>query len=159
MSAASKYHIMIVESRFYPNLADEMAQGAIQVLEEAGATYERFEVPGCLEIPSAVLYGITMKQYRPARRRFDGYVALGCVIKGETYHFEVVANESARGLQNLSTRYAIALGNGIITAYTDEQAMERASLAGGNKGADAAKACLSLIGLKGRLGLFPRDEE
>jgi 6,7-dimethyl-8-ribityllumazine synthase len=159
MSAASKYHVMIVESRFYPNLADEMAQGAIQVLEEAGATYERFEVPGCLEIPSAVLYGITMKQYRPARRRFDGYVALGCVIKGETYHFEVVANESARGLQNLSTRYAIALGNGIITAYTEEQAMERASLSGGNKGADAAKACLSLIGLKGRLGLFPRDAE
>jgi 6,7-dimethyl-8-ribityllumazine synthase len=159
MTAASKYHVMIVESTFYPNLAEEMAKGAIQALEEAGASYERFEVPGCLEIPAAVLYGITMKQYRPARRRFDGYIALGCVIKGETHHFQIVAEESARGLQNLSTRYAIALGNGIITAYTDEQAIERANVSGDNKGGHAAKACLAMINLKSRLGLFPRDHE
>ncbi|MBI3420102.1 MAG: 6,7-dimethyl-8-ribityllumazine synthase [Proteobacteria bacterium] len=150
-------HIMIVESRFYPEIADQMAKGATQALDEAGATYERFEVPGALEIPAAILYGITMKQYHPARRRFDGYVALGCVIKGQTHHFTIVAEESARGLQNLATRYAVALGNGIVTAYTKEQALERASLSGKNIGASAARACLGMIGLKARLGLYPRE--
>jgi 6,7-dimethyl-8-ribityllumazine synthase len=159
MNAAptSKFHVMIVESTFYPDIASEMAKGAMQALEQAGATYERFEVPGCLEVPTGVLYGITMKQYHPARRRFDGYVALGCVIKGDTHHFEVVAEESARGLTSLATRYAIALGNGILTAYTREQAVERASVNGKNKGAAAARACMAMIGLKARLGLYPRE--
>jgi len=154
---ASKFHIMLVESMFYPEIAAEMAKGAMQELDKMGATYERFEVPGCLEIPAAILYGITMKQYHPARRRFDGYVALGCVIKGETHHFNIVAEESARGLQNLATRYAIAVGNGIITAYTKEQALVRASAGGRNKGGSAARACLGMLNLKARLGLYPRD--
>lgn len=156
-SAPANPHLMIVESRFYPEIADEMFKGATQTLDDVGATYERFEVPGALEIPAAILYGITMKQYHPARRRFDGYVALGCVIKGETHHFNIVSEESARGLQNLATRYAVAIGNGIITAYTKEQARERASLSGKNVAAAAARACLSLIDLKGRLGLYPRE--
>ncbi len=152
-----KSHIMIVESMFYPEIAGEMAKGAIQALERAGATYERFEVPGCLEVPAGILCGITMKQYHPARRRFDGYVALGCVIKGETYHFEIVANESARGLQSLATRWAVAIGNGIITAYSKEQALARAAVSGKNKGGHAADACLAMIAMKARLGLYPRE--
>src|ERR1700761_867436 len=150
----SKPHMMIVESLFYPDIAADMSKGATQALDQAGATYERFEVPGALEIPAAVLYGITMKQYHPARRRFDGYIALGCVIKGETHHFEVVAEESARGLQNLATRYAVAIGNGIITAYTREQALARASVTGRNIGGSAARAALSMVAFKNRLGLF-----
>ncbi|HVY12688.1 MAG TPA: 6,7-dimethyl-8-ribityllumazine synthase [Alphaproteobacteria bacterium] len=156
-AALPKPHIMSVESCFYPEIASEMAKGAMKALDDAGVTYERFEVPGCLEIPSAILYGITMKEYHPARRRFDGYVALGCVIKGETYHFEIVADESARGLQNIATTYAVAIGNGIITAYDKNQALARANSSGKNKGGDAARACLSMIGIKARLGLYPRD--
>jgi 6,7-dimethyl-8-ribityllumazine synthase len=157
MTLISKAHIMIVESLFYPDLASEMAKGACQVLDQGGATYERFEVPGALEIPAAILYGITMKQYHPARRRFDGYIGLGTVIKGETHHFEVVSEESARGLQNLATRYAVAIGNGIVTAYNREQAVVRASTTGRNIGGSAARACLAMVGLKTRLGLYPRD--
>ncbi len=157
MTLLSKAHIMIVESAYYPDIASEMIKGATQALDQAGVSYERFEVPGALEIPAAILYGVTMKQYHPARRRFDGYVALGCVIKGETNHFDIVSQESARGLQNLATKYAVAVGNGIITAYNREQALARAASTGKNVGGSAARACLAMIGIKGRLGLYPRD--
>lgn len=153
----TKPHIMIVTAPFYRDIADDLIKGATDCLQKNGATFEKFEVPGALEIPSAILYGIKMKQYHPARRRFDGYIALGCVIKGETYHFEVVANESAQGLTQLASQYALALGNGILTTYTVEQAKERASMKGENKGGAAAQTCLDMLALKMRLGLYPRE--
>lgn len=153
----AKPHIMIVSAPFYRDIADELIKGATETLQKSGATFEKFEVPGALEIPSAILYGIKMKQYHPARRRFDGYVALGCVIKGETYHFEVVANECNRGLTQLTSHYALCVGNGILTTYTVEQAFVRARVAGENKGGAAAQTCLDMLALKKRLGLYPRE--
>ena len=155
--AEKKPHIMIVEAPFYKDISAELMKGALIVLNAKGASFERFEVPGALEIPAAISYGIKMKQYAPARRRFDGFVALGCVIKGDTYHFEVVANESSRALTDLTSTYALALGNGILTTYTEEQAWHRASITGENKGGAAAQACLDMIALKGKLGLYPRE--
>lgn len=155
--ADKKPHIMIVEAPFYKGISEELMKGALIVLNAKGASFEKFEVPGALEIPAAILYGIKMKQYHPARRRFDGFIALGCVIKGDTYHFEVVANESSRALTDLTSTYALALGNGILTTYTEDQAWHRASITGENKGGAAAQACLDMIALKGKLGLYPRE--
>ncbi|MBY0428889.1 MAG: 6,7-dimethyl-8-ribityllumazine synthase [Alphaproteobacteria bacterium] len=155
--AEKKPHIRIIEARFFKGISDELMKGALIVLNAMGASFERFEVPGALEIPAAIAYGIKMKQYAPARRRFDGFIALGCVIKGDTYHFEVVANESSRALSDLATNYTLALGNGILTTYTEDQAWHRASITGDNKGGAAAQACLDMIALKGKLGLYPRE--
>jgi 6,7-dimethyl-8-ribityllumazine synthase len=152
-----KPHIMIIEAPYYKGISEELLKGVLIVLNAKGASFEKFEVPGALELPSAILYGIKAKQYHPARRRFDGYIVLGCVIKGETYHFEIVANESARALTNLTTTYALAVGNGILTTYTEAQAWERASITDQNKGGAAAQACLDMIALKGKLGLYPRE--
>ncbi len=151
-------HIMLIEAPFYKDIAEEMMKGALAEIEKANATYERVTVPGALEIPSAIIYGIKMKLYAPARRRFDGYVALGCVIKGETYHFDIVANECARGIMDLQTHYAISVGNGVLTCFTEEQAKARASVAGENKGGAAVKACLDMIKIKNRYGLYPREK-
>jgi 6,7-dimethyl-8-ribityllumazine synthase len=95
--------------------------------------------------------------FHPHRRRFDGYVALGCVIRGETTHYDYVCEQSARGLQDLALEFTLAIGYGILTVENDEQAWERASVDRRNKGSDAAKACLAMIEVKRRFGLFPRD--
>lgn len=155
--SAARPHIMVIEAPFYKDIAAEMAAGAFAVISQAEASYERFEVPGALEIPAAILYGIKMKHYHPARRRFDGYVALGCLIKGDTHHFDIVAGESARGIMDITTHYTIAVGNGIITAYSLEQARARAIVSGYNIGGRAANAALSMIALKNKLGLYPRE--
>lgn len=149
-------HIMIVEARFYEDLADELAKGAIQALEAAGATFHRVSVPGCLEIPAAILYALRSMDYFTARKRFDGYVGLGCVIRGETSHYDIVCNESARGLQDLALRYALAVGNGILTVENREQAWARAAVDRKNKGGFAARACLEMIELKRHFRLYPR---
>lgn len=149
-------HIMIVEGRFYTELADEMLRGAKRVLEDAGATYEVFSVPGAFEIPAAVQNAIRAMDFDPERRRFDGYVTLGCVIRGETTHYDYVCGESARGLMDLSTRYSLALGYGILTCENSDQAWARAGNNQGDKGGAAATACLEMIALKNRLGLYPR---
>lgn len=149
-------HIMIVEARFYDDLADELARGAIAALEEAGATYHRVSVPGCLEIPAAILFALRSMDYFTARKRFDGYVALGCVIRGETSHYDIVCNESARGLQDLALRYALAIGNGVLTVENREQAWARASVSAKNKGGFAARAVLDMIELKRHFRLYPR---
>jgi 6,7-dimethyl-8-ribityllumazine synthase len=149
-------HVMIVEARFYEDLADELARGAIAALEEAGASFERFAVPGCLELPAAVKYAIRSRDFFAARKRFDGFLALGCVIRGETSHYDIVCNETARGLQTLAIEFTLALGFGVLTCENREQAMARASVAGRNKGAEAARACLRMIELKRAFRLFPR---
>jgi 6,7-dimethyl-8-ribityllumazine synthase len=149
-------HIMIVESRFYEDLADELAKGAIDVLDDAGVTYERFAVPGTFEIPAAIRISIKSREFNPVRRRFDGYVTLGCVIRGDTSHYDYVCSESARGLQNLSLEYVLAIGYGILTCENRKQADERASVSKLNRGGSAARACLEMIEFKRHFGLFPR---
>lgn len=147
--AESKAHVMIVEARFYEPLADELVRGAVATLEKGGATYERFAVPGAFEIPAAISFAI-------ASGRFDGYVALGCVIRGETSHYDHICEESARGLGELALRHNAAIGYGILTVENEEQAWVRARVSDGNKGGDTAHACLAMIDLKRRFGLCAR---
>jgi 6,7-dimethyl-8-ribityllumazine synthase len=144
-------HVMVVEARFYPDIADELARGAVATLEKAGATYERFTVPGVLEIPAAINMAI-QATVRAKRRPFDAYLALGCVIRGETTHYDIVCNESARGVQQLVLQHDLALGFGVLTVENDDQAWERARVNRKNKGGEAAEACLAMYELKRRLG-------
>ncbi len=139
--------ILIVEARFYEEIADELARGAIAALEAAGATYDRISVPGAFEIPGAI--GMAA---RAPDGGYDGYIALGCVIRGETTHYDYVCVESARGLQDLATRDGLAIGYGILTCETGEQAWERAKTDRKNKGADVAEACLAMVALRRRFG-------
>lgn len=154
--AAVVPHIMLVEARFYEDIADELVKGAMQVLDDAGVTHERFAVPGAFELPAAIKFAIKSREFNPVRRRFDGYIALGCVIRGETSHYEHVCQESARGLQDLALDYTLALGYGVLTCDTREQALARASVDKGNKGAVAAQACLDMLEFKRFFRLFPR---
>jgi 6,7-dimethyl-8-ribityllumazine synthase len=133
--------VLIVEARFYPHISDALYMGAAQALEVAGVSADRDTVTGALEIPAAIAM---------ASDHYDGFVALGCVIRGETYHFEIVANESARGLMDLTIREGLCIGNGILTVENEEQALIRARRDGMDKGGDAARACLSLMGLRVR---------
>ena len=133
--------MLIVEARFYPEISDRLLAGAIEVLGAAEASYDIVTVPGALEIPGAIAMAMSTGRY-------DGAVALGCVIEGETYHFEVVSNESARGLMDLAVRERIAVGNGILTVDTEAQAYERLGGAEGHTGADAARAALAMVALK-----------
>lgn len=134
-------HILIVESPYYGDIAKYLADGAIATLENAGATYERLHVPGALEIPGAI-------KLSSKHNKYDGFVALGCVIRGETSHYDVVAIESARALMDLTINYDLAIGNGILTCDTMDQAIVRADPTQKNKGSDAAGAVLSLINVK-----------
>ena len=137
---------MVVEARFYVDIADELYRGAMAVLEAGGATHERVTVPGAFEIPAAIAMA-----HDADPSRFDGYVALGCVIRGETTHYDYVCGESARGLQDLATNRGLALGYGILTVEDEAQAWARAAVDKKDKGADAAQACLQMIALKRRL--------
>lgn len=141
-------HILIIEARFYTDIADLQLQGVKAVLDRVRATYEIVQVPGALEIPAAIAYAMKAMDFDPVRRRPDGYVALGCVLKGGTQHDEIVAFESARGLQDLAIRNVLAIGNGILTCNTKEQALERADPARLNRSGEAAEACLRMIELK-----------
>ncbi len=139
-------HMLIVEARFYDNISDELLRGATRVLDGAGARYDRVTVPGALEIPAAI--AIAMDAARRRRAPYDGVVALGCVISGETYHFEIVSNESARGLMELALRERLPVGNGILTVENEAQAVTRARVEEGDKGGDAARAALTMVALK-----------
>lgn len=145
-----KIRVLVVEGRFYDDLADELLRGATQAIEAFGAEYDVVTVPGALEIPAVVALA-DEGGHRPAGVRYDGYVALGTVIRGETYHFEIVANESARGLMDLAIGKRLAIGNGILTVETEEQAWARARVSEGDKGGFAARACLDMITLRRRL--------
>ena len=149
-------HLLIVEARFYEDVADELLKGASEAVEAAGASFERVSVPGAFEIPAASQMGVRSMEFYAARRRFDGYIALGCVIRGETSHYDHICSESARKLQDLACQYALALGYGILTCDTKEQAWERARVEGRNKGGETARACLSMLGIKRQFHLFPR---
>ncbi len=151
-----KPHVMIVEARFYEDIADELAKGAVAELEAAGATSERVAVPGAFEIPAAIRMAVRSMDFASGRRRFDGYVALGCVIRGETSHYDYVCGESARKLQDLACDHTLAIGYGILTCENRDQAWERAAVERKNKGGEAARACLTMLDLKRRFHLFPR---
>jgi 6,7-dimethyl-8-ribityllumazine synthase len=152
---AKPRRFLIVEARFYTELADALAAGAMKALDDAGVTYDRISVPGALEIPAA----IAMASQRRDAEPYDGYVALGCVIRGETYHFEIVCNESARGIMDLTTAEMLAIGNGILTVENGEQAWERADPARKDKGGDAARAALVMAELAHQYGLTADDAE
>ncbi|MBX3485523.1 6,7-dimethyl-8-ribityllumazine synthase [Phenylobacterium sp.] len=142
--------LLIVEARFYDDLADALLEGATQALSAFGAEYDVVTVPGALEIPGAIALA-EEAGHKPTGVRYDGYVALGCVIRGETYHFEIVSNESARGIMDLTTGKRLCIGNGVLTTEDDEQAWARARLSEGDKGGGAARAALSMIALKQQL--------
>lgn len=146
---AERSRILIVEARYYEAIADEMARGAVAALESARAAFERITVPGAFEIPAAV-------QMAAQTGIYDGYVALGCVIRGETTHYDYVCGESARGLQDLAIRHAIAVGYGIITVENEAQAWDRARVDRQDKGGGAARACLDMLALRRRFNLAPR---
>jgi len=145
-----KAHLLIIEARFYDDLADTLLDGAKAALDEAGATYDVVTVPGALEIPAVISFALDAAEEDATD--YDGFVALGTVIRGDTYHFEIVANESSRGLMDLATRESIAIGNGILTTENEEQAWTRARKQEGDKGGFAARAALTMIALRQRLG-------
>ena len=148
----TKAHILIIEARFYEDLADELARGAIAAIEACGATWERVAVPGVLEIPAAVKFALDAMAHGGVTKSYDGFVTLGCVIRGETTHYDIVSNESARALMDLSVSRSLALGNGIQTVENGAQAWARAKVDEKNKGGGAASACLDMIELKRKLG-------
>lgn len=148
----TKAHILIVEARFYEDLADELARGAIAAIEARGATWERVAVPGVLEIPAAVKFALDAMAHGSVTKSYDGFVTLGCVIRGETTHYDIVSNESARALMDLAVSWSLALGNGIQTVENGAQAWARAKVDEKNKGGGAANACLDMIELKRKLG-------
>lgn len=139
----SQPHLLIVAAAFYRELTDALIDGARKALARAGATADLVEVPGALEAPAAIAYA-------SESGRYDGYVALGCVIRGETTHYETVCNESARGLMALGLDRHLAIGNGILTVENEAQAWARARAGEGDKGGGAAVAALTLIALKRR---------
>ena len=138
-------HILVVEAPYYAHIAAELRRGSARALAAAGATHESIAVPGSFEIPAAIGFAAR------AIGRFDGFVGLGCVIRGETTHYDHICAESARGLQDLAVRDGLAIGYGILTVENEAQALARASPDGRDHGGAAARACLAMVELKRRL--------
>jgi 6,7-dimethyl-8-ribityllumazine synthase len=138
--------VLVVEARFYDDLADELLRGALAALQAAEVAVDVVTVPGALEIPSAIAIMLDLAQERGAP--YDAAVALGCVIRGETGHYEIVAIESARALMDMSVARRLPLGNGILTVENDAQAWARARVSEMNKGGGAAEAALAVLRLK-----------
>ncbi|AXV14947.1 6,7-dimethyl-8-ribityllumazine synthase [Neorhizobium sp. SOG26] len=142
-------HILIVEARFYDDMADALLDGATHALKEAGATYDVVTVPGALEVPPAIAMALDAAE--EGGTEYDGFVALGMVIRGETYHFDIVSNESSRALMDLAVSESLAIGNGILTVENDEQAWARVRRSDKDKGGFAARATLTMIALRDKL--------
>ncbi|TAI60855.1 6,7-dimethyl-8-ribityllumazine synthase [Bradyrhizobium sp. Leo170] len=140
---------LIVEARFYDDIQDALLEGAVTELKAAGVGYDVITVPGALEIPAAIAIAIDAAEKNG--KPYDAAVALGCVVRGETIHFEIVSMESSRGLMDLAVNRKFPLGNGIITVNTEEQAWARARANDLNKGGDAARAALAMLRIKRRL--------
>ena len=153
---AEKPCVLIVEARFYEDIADEMARGAVAVLDEAGIGHERMAVPGVFEVPAAIRFAIRAMETHSATTDYTGFIALGAVIQGETDHYEHICRESSRALMDIAVHQSIALGFGILTCETKDQAQTRAGISQGNKGADAARACLRMMDIKKELRLAQR---
>ncbi|ENN92283.1 6,7-dimethyl-8-ribityllumazine synthase [Bartonella bovis] len=143
-----KSHLLIVEARFYDKISNELLAGAVSVLQKAEVSYDIVTVPGALEIPGAIVFA----EENNNKVSYDGYVALGCVIRGDTYHFEIVANNSCQALMDLTLHRQLVIGNGILTVENEEQAWVRAEQNKKNKGGFAAEAALCMIALKKKFG-------
>ncbi|RYC17699.1 6,7-dimethyl-8-ribityllumazine synthase [Ciceribacter ferrooxidans] len=143
-------HLLIVEARFYDDMSDALLDGAKAALGEAGATYDVVTVPGALEIPAAI--AMALDGADAGGTEYDGFVALGMVIRGETYHFDIVSNESSRALMDLAVSESLPIGNGILTVENEAQAWARARRSEMDKGGFAARAALTMIALKQKLG-------
>jgi 6,7-dimethyl-8-ribityllumazine synthase len=141
--------VLIVEARFYDDIADALLAGATRALADAGAKFDRLTVPGSLEIPAAIAIAVEAAEKR--KQPYDGAVALGCVIRGDTIHFEIVSQESARALMGYAVTQRFPIGNGIITVDTESQAWARARMEEADKGGDAVRACLAMVKLKRRV--------
>jgi 6,7-dimethyl-8-ribityllumazine synthase len=139
-------HILIVEARFYDGLLDALQEGARAALTQAGATFDIMQVPGALEIPGTIAMAAKSGRY-------DGYVALGVVLRGETTHYDIVAGESARAMMDLTVQQQLCIGNGILTCENERQAWDRAKIGGQDKGGGAAKAALRMLALRKDFGL------
>ena len=137
--------ILIVAAYYYRDIVDRLVAGAKAAIERAGAECAVIDVPGAFEIPTAIAWRAK------AGRPFDGYVALGCVIRGETTHYDYVCGESARALMDLGVRDGVAIGYGILTVENEAQALARADVKGRDKGGEAARACLALVALRREL--------
>ena len=148
MVMRNKTKVLIVCSPYYQNITNNLIDGATKVLSSNSIEYKILKVPGALEIAPAIKLILDKSIKKPL---FDGFVALGCVIRGETYHFEIVANESSRALTNLSLNNSIPIGNGILTVSSLDQAIKRSDPLHLDKGADAALACISLINIKNNI--------
>jgi 6,7-dimethyl-8-ribityllumazine synthase len=144
--SAKGMRFLVAEARFYAGIADELLRGAEAVLAAAGAAFDRVTVPGSLEIPAAIVFALEGKT------RYDGFVALGCVMRGETTHYEIVSGESARALMDLSVARGIAIGNGILTVENEDQAWARARVNEQDKGGGAATAAIAMALLRRKLG-------
>lgn len=148
--------VLIIEARFYEDIADEMARGAIAELDKAGIAFERISVPGTFEIPAAIRFALRSMEAHALSHNFAGFIALGCVIRGETDHYDHICRESSRALMDLSVNQGIALGFGVLTCENREQAWARAAVDQKNKGADAAQACLRMMELQREFRLVMR---
>lgn len=146
----SNPHLLIVEARFYDDMADALLEGATVALKEAGATYDVVTVPGALEIPAAI--AMALDGADAGGTEYDGFVALAMVIRGETYHFDIVSNESCRAIMDLAVSESLPIGNGILTVENDDQAWARARRSDMDKGGFAARAALTMIDLKKKFG-------
>jgi 6,7-dimethyl-8-ribityllumazine synthase len=145
--ARLRHNILLIEARFYDDVADALAEGAVAELEAAGCTFERRAVPGALEIPQVLALAVKAGVI-PAdgpNGRYAGAIALGCVIRGETSHYDIVCNNANHWLMDVATRACVPVGNGILTVDTKKQALERAKGGRDGKGGDAARACLALL--------------
>jgi 6,7-dimethyl-8-ribityllumazine synthase len=141
---SKKLRILLIEAPYYADIAAAQLEGAMAVLDAAGVETTRVSVPGALEIPAAIKFSLG--------RDWDGYVTLGCVIRGETSHYDLVCNECARGVQNLAIEHGLAIGFGVLTVEDEEQAWVRAKPSEMDKGGEAARACLAMIALRRELG-------
>lgn len=146
----SNPHLLIVEARFYDDMSDALLEGATFALKEAGATYDVVTVPGALEIPAAI--AMALDGADNGGTEYHGFIALGMVIRGETYHFDIVSNESSRALMDMAVSESLAIGNGIMTVENEEQAWARVRRSDKDKGGFAARAALTMIELKAKLG-------
>jgi len=146
--------ILVVEARYYDDISDLLLRGAKRVMRDASAAFDLVTVPGALEIPAAIMIGLHAAAAR--EQPYDGVVALGCVIRGETSHYDIVAGESARAIMDISIALDMPVGNGILTVDTNAQARARARQSGQDKGGGAARAALTLVRLKRKLGKATR---
>jgi|APTNR8051073442_1049403.scaffolds.fasta_scaffold13834_2 6,7-dimethyl-8-ribityllumazine synthase len=147
MTTVRRPRVLLVEARFYEDLADELVAGAGAEFDAAGVDYVRLAVPGCFELPAAIAMALEPPQAGASTSAFDGFVAMGVVIEGETDHYDHICREVSRALMDLSVDHRIPLGFGVLTCRTYAQAEERARVSGKNKGADAARACLRMMAL------------